>query len=313
MKYFERMKRSISFLMALAVLGFTFTSCSDDENDPAVDPVDEVVVIEDSELLEIILDELNIQSAGALTKARMMELTELNVSNAVLSTFSGIEEAENLEVLYARSVEVEDLTPISSLTNLIVLDMRDAVTPTSLSFLAPLENIENIDFQNTAVADISALAGKTSLTHINLRETDVSDISALEGMTQLQFLNLNRAGGGNGITNPGLITPMENLYYLSLRNTVLGDELFAEIFANKTKLVESNIRNTGITSVMALVPLFEAGAFTEALSEEFDNKISLDIQNNAITDLCAIYPWVGNFPEGELEWSSAAGDFSDCD
>ncbi|MGY6546283.1 leucine-rich repeat domain-containing protein [Arthrospiribacter ruber] len=302
-------------ILALSLLVMFFASCdqSDDPEPIQDDPDDEVVVIADSELMEILMEELNVNNPSNLTVGRMKQLETLNISNSVVTSLNGLEAAENLKVILARSVEVEDLTPISSLSELEELDMRDALLPTSLSFLSPLENLRSIDFQNTAVADISALSGKNTLTHINLRETDVTDISPLEGMTQLMFLNLNRAGGGNGISNPEITIPMENLYYLSLRNTTVGDDLFAEIMANKTQLVETNVRNTGITSVAPLVQVFEAGAFTQGLSDQYNNKISLDLQNNAITDLCLISPWVDNFPEGELEWSAVAGDFSECD
>lgn len=307
--FYENLAKSLlAFSMVLSV----FTSCNNEE-DIVLDPNAEVVEIEDSELMEILMEEFNINNAANLTKGRMMELRELNISNSMVTSLNGLEEAENLEILRARGVEVADLSPISSLENLVLLDMREARMLTSLSFLAPLQKLQNIDFQNTAVSDISPLQGKNTLTHINLRETDVTDISALEGMTQLLFLNLNRAGGGNGITNPQITIPMDKLYYLSLRNTTVGDELMAEIFANKTQMTEANIRNTGITNISFLVPVFEAGAFTPALSDLYSNKISLDLQNNVITNLCAINPWVGNFPEGELEWSAAAGDFNNCD
>ncbi|GHB26338.1 hypothetical protein GCM10008106_03730 [Mongoliitalea lutea] len=305
--------KTTKLIAAFAVLLFAFTACNDDEDPQVTDPNDELVTISDGELLEIILEELNLRNASDLTKGRILELTELNLSNSVVASFQGLEQAENLEVLLARNIEVADLSPLSSLTKLKEIDMRDALMPTSLSFLSPLENLVSIDFQNTAVANISALSGKTTLIHINLRETDVTDISPLTGMTQLEFLNLNRAGGGNGISNAEIIIPMDKLYYLSLRNTNLGDELFAQIFANKTLLVECNIRNTGITSIEPLIPLFEAGAFTQTLSDRFGNKISLDLQNNPITDLCLIAPFANNFPEGELEWSAVAGDLSNCD
>ncbi len=303
------------FLM-LSLGLFLFTACQDEVDplpDPDPDPSAEVIEIEDSELLEILMEELNISNPSELTKGRILQLTELNISNTIVASLNGLEEAENLEILLARSIEVDDLSPISSLEKLKQLDMRDALMPTTLSFLAPLQMIENIDFQNTAVANISALQGKNTLTHINLRETDVADIAPLEGMTQLLFLNLNRAGGGNGISNPEITIPMDKLYYLSLRNTEVGDELMAEIFANKTQMVESNIRNTGITDISFLVPIFEAGAFTQELSDLYGNKISLDLQNNSITNLCVIKQWVDNFPEGELEWSAVAGDFNNCD
>jgi hypothetical protein len=313
MKNSTFLKNLAQSLLMLCLTLFVFASCKDDMDPlPDLDPNTKVVEIEDKELREIIMEELNITNPSSITKGRMMELTELNLSNSVVASLKGLDEAENLSVLLARSIEVEDLSPISSLENLVQLDMRDALMPTTLSFLSPLQKLENIDFQNTAVANISALQGKNTLTHINLRQTDVTSIAPLEGMTQLLFLNLNRAGGGNGINNPEITIPMDKLYYLSLRNTEVGDELMVEIFANKNQMVESNIRNTGITDISFLVPIFEAGAFTQELSELYGNKISLDVQSNAITNLCVIKPWVDNFPEGELEWSTVAGDFNNC-
>lgn len=304
--------------LILAVFMMLFIACdSDDDFTEGNDPNDEleVVEIEDDELRTIIMETLNVSNMNDITVGSMAEIVELNITNSIVTNLSGIEAAVNLEVFLARSVDIADLSPLSELDKLKVIDMRDANmdSETDLSFLFNLNALEDIDFQNTVVNDISVLAGKNTLTHINLRETDVVDISALQGMTQLMFLNLNRAGGGNGIDNPEITIPMENLYYLSLRNTPVGDELMADIFANKTQMVEANIRNTEITDISFLVPIFEAGAFTEELSDLYDNKISLDLQNNEITNLCVIEAWVDNFPDGELEWSAVAGDFNNCD
>ena len=304
--------------LALTVVMLLFIACdSDDDHTQVNDPIDEVEVveIEDDELREIIMETLNVGNMNQITVGKMAEMTELNISNSIVTNLSGLEAAVNLEILLARSVDIADLSPLSGLDKLKEIDMRDANmdSETDLSFLSNLNMIEKIDFQNTAVDNISVLSGKNTLTHINLRQTNVVDISALQGMVQLVFLNLNRAGGGNGIDNPEITIPMENLYYLSLRNTNVGDELMAQIFANKTQMVEANIRNTEITDIQFLVSVFEAGAFTQELSDLYDNKISLDLQNNAITNLCVIEDWVDNFPQGELEWSTTAGDFNNCD
>lgn len=190
---------------------------SDDDAIQGENPNEEEVVpveIADGELSEILQETLNVSSADEITEERMAQITTLNLSNSIVADLSGLETATNLEVLLARDVDIADLTPLSDLTNLKEIDMRNANmdSQTDLSFLANLNSLEKIDFQNTAVEDISVLSGKNTLLHINLRETNVTDISALENMVQLQFLNLNRAGGGNGIDNPEIIIPMENLY-----------------------------------------------------------------------------------------------------
>lgn len=299
-----------AFMLVLACSNDDDVTLGDDPNGQA-----EVVEIPDDELRTIIMETLNVSNMNEITVEKMAGIEELNLTNSIVANLSGIEAATNLEILLARNVDIEDLSPLSELSKLKEIDLRDANMDSEkdLSFLSGLTSLEKIDFQNTAVDDISVLSGKNTLTHINLRQTNVVDISALEGMVQLMFLNLNRAGGGNGIDNPEITIPMENLYYLSLRNTNVGDEVMAQIFANKTQMVEANIRNTEITDIEFLVSVFEAGAFTQELSDLYGNKISLDLQNNAITNLCVIEDWVDNFPQGELEWSTAAGDFTNCD
>lgn len=311
----RKLSKTTLFLSAFMLV----LACSNDDDEIIMDdPGDgqaEIVEIADDELRTIIMETLNVSNMNEITVEKMAGIEELNLTNSIVANLSGIEAATNLEILLARNVDIEDLSPLSELSKLKEIDLRDANMDSEkdLSFLSGLTSLEKIDFQNTAVDDISVLSGKNTLTHINLRQTNVVDISALEGMVQLMFLNLNRAGGGNGIDNPEITIPMENLYYLSLRNTNVGDEVMAQIFANKTKMVESNIRNTEITDIEFLVSVFEAGAFTQGLSDTFGNKISLDLQNNAITNLCVIEDWVDNFPQGELEWSTAAGDFNNCD
>lgn len=311
----RKLSKTTLFLSAFMLV----LACSNDDDEIIMDDLGdgqaEIVEIADDELRTIIMETLNISNKNEITDEKMSEIVELNLTNSIVANLSGIEAATNLEILLARSVDVADLSPLSELSKLKEIDLRDANMDSEkdLSFLSGLNSLEKIDFQNTAVDDISVLSGKNTLTHINLRQTNVVDISALEGMVQLMFLNLNRAGGGNGIDNPEITIPMENLYYLSLRNTNVGDEVMAQIFDNKTKMVESNIRNTEITDIEFLVSVFEAGAFTQGLSDTFGNKISLDLQDNAITNLCVIEDWVDNFPQGELEWSTGSGDFNNCD
>jgi hypothetical protein len=301
------------FKLVLPVMVFAFliTSCSKDDDNGGT--TDNIVEIADAELRDIVREALNLSSTEDLTESKMAGLITLNINNSVVTNLSGLEKAVNLEVFLARSTEIISMDPITNLTNLKEIDMRDAVLPgaNKLAFLSNFNKLEKIDFQNTkGYEDISVLTGKMTLTHINFRETEVRDITPLTGMTQLQFLNLNRAGGGNGIINPELIAPFVNLYYLSLRNTQLGNEKF-KMFENFTQLVESNIRNTGITDITPLVRAFEKGAFTQALSEKYNNKLSLDLQGNSITNLCDIKQWVNVFPDGELE-TAGNFDFGTC-
>ncbi|PRY85515.1 leucine-rich repeat domain-containing protein [Mongoliibacter ruber] len=301
--------------MMLALLfGATAIACTDDgDTPPTQDPNDEVVVFDDELLEGFIKSDLNIGANNDITVGRLANLTTLNVANTQVASISGLEKATNLEVLNLNFTNVTDMSPVKDLTSLKELNLwnldLEGEGAAILDFVQNLNSLEFLDLRETPTSDISRLAGKSTLKHLNLREASVSDLSPLAGMTQLEYLNFNRCGN---ITDISPLDGMVNLYYLSLRNAEVGDEQFQQ-FAQYTKLVESNIRNTGITDITPLVTIFEAGAFTQELSDLYGNKISLDLQNNNITNPCVIAEWVDQFPQGELEgWDgTTCGDIAE--
>ncbi|WP_373522166.1 leucine-rich repeat domain-containing protein [Aquiflexum sp.] len=302
MKTFSTIKY---WAIALSVAVFSF-SCSD-EDDPNIMPEDEVVNFEDELLAGFIRTDLKIGANNDITVGELLKLTELNIANTQVASLAGLEKATNLEVLNANLTNVENLTPVANLTKLKELYLMNlnlqGQGAAILDFVQNLNALEILDLRETPTTDISRLAGKSSLKHLNLRQSFVSDLSPLTGMTQFEYLNFNRCGNIKDITP---LNGMVNLYYLSLRNAEVGDEQFKQ-FSQYTKLVESNIRNTGITDITPLVAVFEAGGFTQALSDQFQNKISLDLQNNQISNPCVIEQWVDQFPAGELEgWDAAS-------
>jgi len=290
----------------IALVGFQSCSSDDDagSNTPIVE--DEIVVIVDATLESIILENLGLSSASDLTKEKIEQLQAVDLNGTGVTTLEGIENASNLVEFSARTTSIEDFSYLSDLTALKKVDIENAAIPeNSVGFLQNLTNLEFLNLRGTQVADISVLSNKNNLVHLNLRQSHVTNVSSLSNLTQLQYLNLNRTGpNSEGIDD---VTPLENLhnlYYLSLRNTQMGDAGFA-MFENFTQLVESNIRNTGITDLTPLVAIFEAGGFLDGTP--FDNKVSLDIQNNDITNPCIIEPWVNQFEPGELEgWDGAS-------
>ncbi|GEM_PF-2859957 len=320
--YLVRNVSKLTLLFATTLLLLTSCSSDDDATDlPGNGNGEgEIVVIEDDMLRQIILETLNLTSADQITTQSMENLIEINLVNSTVESLNGLENAINLERFLAASANlIEDYSPLSELLSITHVDLDRAGIEgnETVEFLGNLNNLEFLDLREAAITDISFLSGKNNLKHLNLRQTSVTDISPIEGLNELQYLNLNRAGNGDGIDNPEVTISMNKLYYLSLRNTFIGDEIFAQIFANKDQMVELNIRNTGITSVAPLVPLFESepGAFSVELSELYENKRSLDLQGNEIEDLCLLEPFLDLFDENnEFEWSPAlAGDFNDCD
>lgn len=74
----------------IAVLSFQSCSNDDDSNTPPLGD-DEIVVISDATLREIVLTTLGLNSPAALTKQKIKELTELNLSGTDVVTLEGLE------------------------------------------------------------------------------------------------------------------------------------------------------------------------------------------------------------------------------
>lgn len=298
-----------SLTLAVLLLGMFSWSCNPND-EPTIDPNTEVVIFESNILENIIKSDLNLAANTDITVGALANLKELNISNTQVASLKGLEKAVNLENLNANFTFITDPSPLKDLTKMKELRLWEVELAGQgaaiLDFVQNMSNLELIDLRKTPTIDISRLAGKSKLKHLNLRQCFVSDLSPLTGMTQLEYLNLNRCGN---IKDVKPLDGMVNLYYLSLRNAEVGDEQFKQ-FSQYTKLVESNLRNIGITDITPLVAVFEAGAFTQELSDLYENKISLDLQNNDISNPCLIEQFVDQIPTGELEgWDgSSCGD-----
>lgn len=303
MKNYLQTKLSLIFIVVFSSL---FVSCSndDDSTEPIIE--DELVVFTDAEVEAAVLNSLGLNSSDQLTVTAVEGLTSINLDASGASSLEGLEQATSLNEFSAEQTNIEDFSPIENLTSIKKVVLKNAAIPAnSIEFLSNFNQLEYLNLRGTLVSDLSVLSNKTSLKHLNLRQTQVTNISPLANLTAMEYLNLNRAGSDlGGIEDVSFVSEMHSLYYLSLRNSFIGDEQF-QMFENFTQLVESNIRNTGITDLSPLVAVFEAGGFLDGTP--FDNKVSLDIQGNEITDPCVIEPWVDQFEPGELEgWDGAS-------
>lgn len=123
--------------------------------------------------------------------APLRSLTHLDLStNDIedLRPLSGLEDLKLLILSYNK--ELSDISPLSSLTGLTVLQLRD----TQVSDLGALRNMSKLGvlwLDRTPVSDISALAGLKSLSGLELSRTQVTDIAPL---SQLPLRHLSLRG-----------------------------------------------------------------------------------------------------------------------
>ena len=137
----------------------------------------QTVSIPDSNLRAAIENALDKAPGSVITTTEMATLTELRAPNADITDLTGLEAATNLlrldlgeryvavEGRFINSNAISDLSPLSGLTALTLLDL-----------------------EGNNISDISALSGLTNLIVLYLGDNSISDISALSGLTNLVVL-----------------------------------------------------------------------------------------------------------------------------
>jgi len=264
----------IRFLLPLMAFALIFAACSkDDDNgggdpDPDPDPKEELVEFNDDALELAVANALG-KTSGPVGKEEILLLTQLNISGQQIQDLTGLEEAVNLEKFEAQSTPVSSFAPISQLSKMKWLDIRNTTIPDGdLSFLDGITGLEFVDFRGTGISDISNLALLTSLQEIYLRDNNIEDLSPLSELTGLIYLNIH----SNPITDLSPIAGLTNLETLIMRNVQTGNEGL-EVIKNFTKLWRINARNTGITDLTIFGEMMAAGA----LQNNFEELIFADV------------------------------------
>ncbi|TVQ43440.1 MAG: hypothetical protein EA362_11295 [Saprospirales bacterium] len=291
----------VKFLIPLMAFALVFTACGDDDDmgpspdpDPDPDPKEELVEFNDDALELAVANALG-KTNGPVSKEEILELTELNISGQQIEDLTGLEEAVNLEKFEAQSTSISSFVPISQLSKMKWLDIRNTAIPNgNLSFLEGITGLEFVDFRGTGISDISNLALLTSLKEIYLRDNNIEDLSPLAGLTQLIYLNIHT----NPITDLSPIAGLTNLETLIMRNVQTGNEGL-EVIKNFSKLWRLNARNTGITDLTILGEMMAAGALQDNPAELIFADV--DIRENDFGDVTAendpyapIRPYWGN-------------------
>ena len=224
------------------------------------------VTIPDPNLRSAIEEALGKTKGAAITRADMQTLTKFEGEGRGIQNLTGIEFAENLELLDLSDNEVSDLSPLAGLTHLKVLDLSHTAI-SDVSVLAGLTNLVKLHLNSTAISDVSALAGLTNLIRLDLSHTAISDVSALAELTHLKVLDLDNTA----ISDVSALAGLTHLKVLYLDNTAISD---VSALAGLTNLVKLSLYNAAISDVSALAGL--------------TNLVELYLNENAISDVSAL-------------------------
>lgn len=173
-----------------------------------------------------------------------------------ISSLSGL---ENLKVLNLGGTDIEDISPVATLVSLeeLVLARCRGI---DISVLSGLNNLKNLDISQAGIKDINPLTSLDSLTRLNLFGNKVTDITALSELKSLEYLNLGNSHQGLFMDPPGensagdisALSGLENLRVLVINNNDIVD--ISPLF-NLEKLELLDLHGNSISDLSPLARL----------------------------------------------------------
>ena len=248
--------------------------------------------------------------------ANLSNLRDLELSNNKVTNITPLTNLDltRIDISYTGTCSGLSLAPLSGMTSLLWLDVRDCPL-TNLSALSGLTNLITLYLTNSNISDISPLSGLASLVTLQLLDNPISDLSPIAGLAALNIFSVGGQAAGNRlldnadfnviagltsltrlyiygsqISNISPITSMNNLAHLSINNSLLVD---ISPLASLTDLVWLTLTYNNIGNISPLANLTSLGLL--GLAHNNISSLSpvsgltaltrLDAGNNKISDI----------------------------
>jgi Leucine-rich repeat (LRR) protein len=145
-------------------------------------------------------------------------LTELTAWNADIDDLTGIECLVNLVSIDFINNNISDLSPLANLTQLTSIILFD----NNVSDLTPLSGLTNLDdlvIIENSISDLSPLSGLTNLSSLYAEYNDFQDLSPLSGLINLTHIDFM----GNDIIDISPLAGLVNLEMVNLMDNEITD------------------------------------------------------------------------------------------
>lgn len=225
----------------------------------------------------------------------LSQCTNLQVLVLDYQQITDLSPLENLPLKYLSLTgnQVSNLSPLSSMTELQVLDLGENPVR-SIDVLADLTKLQEVTLEATGITSVDVF--KTSrIQSLNVRSTWVTDFSPLESCPSLSRLIVGELPDGAVETLSGLT----NLVELRLYST---SEVDLSYFAEFQKLEDLDLYGSTISHPEALVQLSslrflnlgETGVSDLSFLPDMPTMTDVDLRNDPLTDLTPLLdcPWL---------------------
>ncbi len=213
------------------------------------------VTIPDANLRAALEGALGKASGEAITDVEMATLTDFVAINMNIVDLTGMEFAVGVKRLIFLFNEIQSLTPLAGLRELVELN----VTRNPIKDIVPLANLtglRRLNLSRTPIDDLTPLANMTSLKVLILGASMVTDFTSLRGLTSLTELaaahDIHRA---RRVTTPVSLAGMANMKNLRIEHYPLTDLSFAAGMPGLVTLALEGAQITDLTPLTRLTSL----------------------------------------------------------
>lgn len=233
------------------------------------------------------LDLSDIPLAWDLSSLDVSALEWLDVSNTLIEDVSVLASAAALTEFNGSNTPLEDLTGLAT-SGVRYLLLDGAANLEDLYTLgAALGNIEELSINDTAVVDLTPLAGATSLEYLYAQGNGIEDVTPLAGLP-LYYLNLSE----NLITTPSPLNSLSQLVVLDLA----ANPLVYDGFTVPQTVRSLNLTDTGLTNFASFGALPDLEGLYIAFNEiedlgplaAYTNLTELNFRGNHVTDVAPL-------------------------
>ncbi|MEX0792647.1 MAG: leucine-rich repeat domain-containing protein [Pirellulaceae bacterium] len=150
-------------------------------------------IFEDKTLEEVVREQVAEKrgTTKPLTAEDVKEVTSVVGYRKQVKSLAGLEHCVALAELRLGHGEVQDLTPLSGLERLQLIDLSDH----QIKSVAPLENLSELQYLNLSgnqVEDLKPLAGLKKLNSLYLGRNKIQDVSPLAELEDLWSLSIKK-------------------------------------------------------------------------------------------------------------------------
>ncbi|HOW64386.1 MAG TPA: leucine-rich repeat domain-containing protein [Candidatus Paceibacterota bacterium] len=194
----------------------------------------------------------------------LLPITALEIASKTIQSLAGLEHARLLETLRANQNVIIDISPLSGLAQLSILDLSGNLIQDP-SPLADDISLKELFLGNNSIQDPASLANLRGLITLHLQDNEITDANALTNLTNLRSLNV----GNNLLMDISFVRPLAALSWASFYGNTLAD---LSPLANHRTLEYLDLNNCA--DISDLGPLANLATLT-----------GLHMANNRISDI----------------------------